>query len=131
MDSTNSQQQSNTEPSNMSKYYAEYKKEIEGVETVETSYGFGNYSFEIVDKKRIVYVQEVYVSPNMRGLKLAAELTTLCVDDATKKKLNPTHVMTTVAVRGKNVEPSMKAILNYGFKLSSATPELIYFIKEI
>jgi hypothetical protein len=115
----------------MASLYALYKKEIENVETIEEDYGFANYSIEYTENKVIVYVQEIYICHSSRGLKRSAEFVNKCIKKALSDKHKVTHVMTTVAVNGNNIEPSLKAILNYGFKLDSATSTLLYFSKEL
>ena len=115
----------------MKSLYALYRKETENVETIEEDHGFANYSIEYADNKVIVYVQEVYICHSSRGLKRSAEFVNKCIKQALEDNHKVTHVMTTVAVQGNNIEPSMKAILNYGFKLDSATPTLLYFSKEL
>ena len=115
--------------------YAAYRLEFEESFTVYIpKTGFANYKFE----EDGIYVQEVFVTPSMRGLKLAAKLTNMCLEDAIQRcdKYNKSQILnkiyTTVAVDGaETINSSMKAILNYGFKLLKSNSELIYFYKEI
>ena len=123
-----------TRPTDQDSMYAEYKKEFENVETVfHKDVGFANYKLEHEHDKTIeIYVQEVFVRSNMRGLRTAAKLTDMAIAHAEHNYKKPVKtVYTTVGVGGATVNSSLRAITEYGFKLIAATPELIYFKKEI
>lgn len=110
--------------------YAAYRLEIENVHTVFIDdIGFANYKFE---ENNSIYVQEVFVQSNIRGLKYAAKLTDMCIKDAED---NCDHkiktIYTTVAPTGKAADKSLRAITDYGFKVLKTDNELIYFYKEI
>ena len=117
-------------PTDLDSMYAAYRLEFEDVHTVFIhNTGFANYKFE----NDGIYVQEVFVHNNVRGLKYAAKLTDMCIkhaEEKSKEKINKLY--TTVATGGnETINSSMKAILNYGFKLLKSDSELIYFYKEI
>lgn len=116
------------EPSKLDSLYADYKREFEGVHTVwMPEIGFANWK----EESDGIYVQEVYVSPSMRGLKLAAKLTTKCIKDAISHGIKVDKVYTTVAIGGATIDKSLRAITEYGFKVLKADHELIYFYKEL
>ena len=114
-------------PSELDSMHAAYKLEFEDVRTVFIpNTGFANYKFEADG----IYVQEVFVNKNVRGLRYAAKLTDLCLTEAEKQKEIKT-IYTSVAVKGnETINSSMIAILRYGFKLLKSDSELIYFYKE-
>lgn len=123
------------EQSNLDSMYAAYKKEFEEVHTVFIKdIGFANWKLELDQDHDIngVYVQEVFVQPNMRGLRYAAKLTDMCIIDCEEKsKMKLNKIFTTVAIGGKTVDLSLRAITGYGFKLLKSDEQLIYFYKEL
>ena len=109
--------------------YAAYKLEFENVFTVyEPEIGFANFKFE---DENAIYVQEVYVTPEARGQRWAAQLTGKCIKEAKEINPNINMIYTTVGVQGNTVNSSLRAITEYGFKLLKTDNELIYFYKEI
>lgn len=113
--------------------YARYKLELENVYTIETDYGFCNYKVESINEASVeIYLQEVYVLPECRGNRKASVFADLSIKDAENRfKVPVSTIYTTVAVAGNNVEKSLRAITDYGFKLCAANTELIYFKKGI
>lgn len=108
--------------------YAAYRLEFEGVHTVHMpNIGFANWKPEADG----IYVQEVYVIPAKRGYRYAAQLTSCCIEDAVQKNVPVKKVYTTLAIGGKTIDKSIRAITEYGFKILKADQELIYFYKEI
>ena len=120
--------------SKLDSLYAAYKEEFENVYTVyEPGIGFANYKLEDeLEDVVSIYVQEVYVRPEKRGKKYAAELTDYCIAEAELKYKKPVYrIYTTVGVGGNTTDVSLRAITEYGFKLFKADNELIYFYKEL
>lgn len=118
------------EQSNLDSMYAAYKKEFEDINTVFIkNVGFANWKWETDG----IYVQEVYVDPIARGAKYAAKLTDMCIENAQlqDRYVNVKKVYTTVAIGGKTIDASLRAITDYGFKVLKADHELIYFYKEL
>lgn len=113
--------------------YARYKEEYENVFTVSNEYGFANYSIEEKDDDFCkIYIQEIYVSPNVRGIKKAHDLADLCIVDAElKTNCIVNTLFGSVSFKSKDPIPSMKTILSYGYKLYKIEGEIIYFYKEI
>jgi GNAT superfamily N-acetyltransferase len=114
---------------NLDSLYALYREEFEDVYTVFIpNIGFANYKFEPDG----IYVQEVFVSRNMRGLKYAATLTSMCIEDAERRfNSNVKKVYTTLAIGGNTIDLSIRAITAYGFKILKADKTMIYFYKEL
>lgn len=122
------------EPSNLDSLYARYHLEYENTYTVfRSNIGFANYKLEEdLGDSVSIYIPEVYVSPDYRGQKWAAALVDQCLFDAKKRLKKPiSKIYTTVGVQSNSPDASLRAITEYGFKLLSATPQLIYFYKEI
>lgn len=120
--------QENMELSRLDSMYAAYKLEFENVHTVNIDdIGFANWK----EEEDGIYVQEVFVQPNMRGLKYAAKLTDRCIQNAIAQGIEVKRVYTTVGIGGNTVDASLRAITEYGFKLLKADHELIYFYKEL
>jgi GNAT superfamily N-acetyltransferase len=109
--------------------YAAYKLEFENVHTVwEPNIGFANWK----EEQDGIYVQEVFVNKNVRGIRHAARLTDKCIQHAKETLKKPIYrVYTTVGIGGNTVDASLRAITEYGFKLLKSDHELIYFYKEL
>lgn len=121
-------------PTDLDSMYAAYREEFEDSRTVWIpNTGFANYKPEVITENSAeIYVQEVYVKPANRGVKFAAKLTNLCIEDASETFGVPiTKVYTTVAIGGKTIDKSLRSITDYGFKVFKADHELIYFYKEL
>ena len=94
----------------------------------EPGIGFANWKSE----ENGIYVQEVYVAPGHRGQRWAAKLTDRCLEDAQNRLGSKIlTVYTSIGLGGNTIDMSIRAITEYGFKLLSATPEIIYFYKEL
>lgn len=113
--------------------YAQYKEEIENVYTIEEEYGFSNYKVEINEQDKFeIYIEEIYVVPELRGINKAEKLSDLVVKDAEKRFNNKvTRIYGSVALKANNTNKSLRAMTDFGFKLYSANSEIIYFYKEI
>ena len=121
-------QQGDMELNKLDSMYAAYKLEFENAHTVNIEdIGFANWKQE----EDGIYVQEVFVQPNMRGLKFAAKLTDRCIQNAMGNGITVNKVYTTVGIGGATIDSSLRAITEYGFKLFKADHELLYFYKEL
>ena len=114
--------------------YAQYKEEYENVFTVmEPEVGFANYKLEKEHEDSVeIYIQEIFVMKNVRGLKQAAKIADKTIKEA-EKKFNKRVSMLygSVGVGSKTSNMSIRAMTAYGFNLLSANEQLIYFYKEL
>jgi hypothetical protein len=88
--------------------YKNYIQEREGADLVENGAGFATYKPQ---GDNIVYVMDVYVVPEVRGLRVASNLL-----DEIAIKTECRWLITSCDENANNWEESEKAILGYGFK---------------
>lgn len=105
--------------------YAQYLKERTGKDCLETEHGFATY--EVWDDG--VYIEDIYVVPNMRDKKIASELADQIAETA--RSLGRKKLYGSVSPQANGATSSLKVLLAYGFKLLNSSPELIMFFKEI
>lgn len=109
----------------MTSMYADYVKEREGIETLETEWGFATYSF----KEDYVAIWDLYVKPDFRregaGTRIADEVCEFA------KKLGYKYLMGQVSTKANGAHESMICLLDYGMTLHSSAGELIYFKKDL
>lgn len=105
--------------------YADYIKERENGGIIETSWGFATYFITGPE----CYIRDIYVDKTQRLKGGASRL----ADDITKIALEKgcTYLLGSVSPKANRSTDSVKVLLAYGFKLAQATPELIYFKKDI
>jgi len=110
---------------NMKKsFYGEYIKERENADIIENEYGFASYSF--LDK--MCYITDVYVIPEKRQSRIASDMCDeICV---VAKERGCGKVVTSVDPKTFGATESIKAIVNYGFKVFLTDGTLIWFEKE-
>lgn len=105
--------------------YADYIKEREGFETLETELGFATYKFG----KEECYVRDVYIQPQYRQANIASKLVDTISDIA--KKHGYKYISTSVVPSMKGSTDSTKAILKYGFQLLRSEDNMLWFLKEL
>lgn len=105
--------------------YSEYVKEREGIETIEFAEGFITYKYDL----NSCNILDAYVQPEHRKLGIVGQLLKV-VEEKTKEQ-GYTDVYCTVCPSTNNSTDSLKVILNLGFKLNSATSNLIILKKEL
>ncbi len=105
--------------------FASYKKEREGVETVEDQHGFATYKF-VEDG---VYIEDLYVVPEKRESKLASKYADKVVAIAREKGY--TKLFGSVCYSDPNATTNLHVLLGYGFNLLHGNKDMIYFVKEI
>jgi GNAT superfamily N-acetyltransferase len=105
--------------------WADYIREREGKEIIETDEGFVTY--EISGES--LYLVDMYVRPELRktgvAKAFAEEITRIA------KKQGCKRLLTTVATNAAGVTISLKVILSYGFEFMQVAPGLLWFKKEI
>jgi GNAT superfamily N-acetyltransferase len=104
---------------------ARYVKEREGFDTLETIDGFAEYKLF----KDECYLRDIYVVPDKRKSDVATQLADRVSHIA---KAHGCKFLTgSVSPQANGATESLKVLLAYGFKLRSASPELIIFSKDI
>jgi len=105
--------------------YREWLEEYQGVNIIETKYGFCTYRIS----GETVHVPDVYILPEHRGAKHSFEL----FDRAAElgRKAGCKHITGVVQMNNPTREGSMMLLLKYGAKILEAGPEQIYFYKEL
>lgn len=109
----------------MASLYAQYIKEREGKGCLETEHGFATYQVW----QDGVYIEDIYVSPNLRQQGYAAEMADQITEIA--KSLDKKFLYGSVSPLANGATQSLKVLLAYGFKLHNSSPDLIMFVKEL
>lgn len=105
--------------------YNDYIKELHNRETIESDNGFVTYSFE----KDSVYIQDIYVIPNMRKSNEASRLADCIAEIAKSRDIK--ILLGSVIPSYNNSTASMKILLAYGFKIDSSANNFILLKKEL
>jgi GNAT superfamily N-acetyltransferase len=105
--------------------WASYVKELDDVETYETTEGFVLYKI----KGEECYIQDIYVYPEHRTANVATKLANYVTDLA--KKSGCKHLTGSVRPTARNSTISLLVLLGYGMKLHSSINNLIYFHKSL
>ena len=111
----------------MPSLFAQYKKEREGVEIVETDVSFATYKF--VNGGDTVYIIDVYVKPEARRSHAAIELGNVIVEIA--KNRGAKYVLGSVDPLTNGATESIKGLIAWGMKVLKIEGRLILFRKEI
>lgn len=106
-------------------FWADYIKERENVEVLETNEGFATYQIKGLE----CYIRDIYIAPGHRGSKLVYKLADQIVKIAKEKGCK--YLTGSVCPSANNCHISMLVLINYGMKLHSSINNLIYFIKLI
>lgn len=105
--------------------FAEYVKEREGKDIVESDKGFATY-FYLGDG---CYIQDIYVKPEYRKSGEASNFANIISEVAKSKGYKKLYG--TVCPQAKGSTESLKVLLAYGFQLDSCTHNLIALVKEL
>lgn len=105
--------------------YAQYIKERENKEIVETEEGFATYFY--IDSG--VYIQDIYVHPESRHANVASKFADLIAFKA--KNNGYTKMYGSIVPSTKHSTDSLKVLLAYGFRLESAEHNAIIMVKDI
>lgn len=108
-------------------HYREYLFEREGIETIETDFGFVHYKSD----SDSMLISDMYIAKDRRGDKLSHKLADHVFLIAQER--NCKNVFCQVDIRANGVEESMKTILSYGFKVyrEPIQGHIILFVKEV
>lgn len=105
--------------------FAEYIKERRSQEIVERDWGFATYSF-LEDG---AYIEDIYIIPAARLLGNASELAHEVEFKA--KCLGLKYLYGSVSLNTKDATAGFKTLLAFGFKVTHAIDQMIYFKKEL
>ena len=108
-------------------FYADYMKEREGIETMETDHGFAMFKINGTE----CYIIDIYVTPEARRQRVCFDMADAIVLYA--KGQGCTHLVGSVAPGTAGATASLKLLLAYGMSVHSidAPKNLIMFLKEI
>lgn len=109
----------------MESLFAQYIKEREGKEIVETDWGFATFK----PMQDWMYIEDIYIKPSERRSGKASFLADRVTEIAKNRGFS--KLLGTVKPSATGSTESMKALLGYGFKLISAESDAIYFEKTI
>jgi ribosomal protein S18 acetylase RimI-like enzyme len=104
---------------------AAYYKEREGIDSLVYEGGFATY---IISGEEC-YIKDIYVEADYRNNHIASKM----ADEITKiaKKSGCKYLTGTVVPLANNSTESVEVLLAYGFKLSGAVQNGVFFRKEI
>lgn len=105
--------------------YADYIKEREGFEIIENEHGF--FTYKISGEE--CYIRDIYIKRGSRRLGIATDM----ADELAKTaKDNGCKFLTGTCVPSTmGATESMKAMFSYGFRIHSATSDMIVLMKEL
>lgn len=109
----------------MPSLYAQYVKEREGAETVETSEGFYSYKTE----GEHLFIVDLFVVPSARGKKVGSEFGKQIENIA--KELGKQSIICTASLNAENTQDAMSFIIMNGYKIINYTDTQVFFKKEI
>lgn len=109
----------------MSSLYAQYLRERSNVSIVENEHGYITYIF----MKDYCYIEDVFVTPEKRGTRLASQLAEQVLIKA--KENGYSRLLGSVCISANGAEKSVVYMINYGYKLHNLDKDMIYFVKEI
>lgn len=105
--------------------YANYVKEREGKEILESEHGFATYQIAGPE----CYIKDIYIVPEMRtsGLagKMADEIAVIAKEKGCK------FLSGSVCPTANESTTSLRVLLSYGFKLAKSEVNLIWMVKEL
>lgn len=105
--------------------YADYLKERDGLETLSTEQGFAVYKF----RGNECYIQDIYVVPKYRSLKVASSLANEIAKIAKKAGY---HILTgSIDSRANGAKTSIKGLEAYGMKPYTTIGFMTYYAKEL
>lgn len=105
--------------------YAQYIYERQNKSIIEDENGFASYYY-INDS---CYIEEIYVKRECRKAGIASKYADTIAADAKAKKAR--QLVGSINLNTNNATTSMKALLAYGFQLTSAANNMIYLTKAL
>jgi len=105
--------------------YADYIKEREGYDTIETEHGFATYLIQGIS----CYLRDIYVTPSQRQSRVAWELADKVTELA--KAAGCRFMTGSVSLLDPAAERNAKVLKAYGFKYNTQDGDLSLFVKEI
>lgn len=111
--------------------YTRYLKESQNKEVIETPHGFLTYGFDCVPGVAFshVYIEELYVVPEMRKARVAATMADKVADIA--KERGVTKMLGSVSLGRKGADENLEVLKRYGMRLFAAHEQTIYTIKDL
>lgn len=108
-------------------HYANYIKEKDGIETIETPVGFITYKF--LDDGKTVYIFDCYIKPKSRGQGHCWKFVNI-VECKAKEKGYTTN-LTSVQLSIPKASRNILTYMGYGYEIISAKDGIVYLSKEI
>jgi hypothetical protein len=108
-------------------HYAQYLAEKTGDKIIENQSGFATYRY--INNGKSVYIVDIYIVPDERRRMKATLFADLIAREA--KENGAKEMLGTVVPSMKNSTVSLSVLLAYGFKLASASNDMIVFSKEL
>jgi predicted GNAT family acetyltransferase len=105
--------------------YADYIREREGFSTIEVENGFATYRVQGEE----IYLRDIYVQPSARKGGLASRMADQVAEAG--REAGCSRMVGTCCPSTNGSTESMAAMLAYGFKLHSASNDLIVIVKEL
>lgn len=106
--------------------YAEYYKERENVDAIETDYGFVTYQF--LPHKRCL-LRDLYITPSQRNQGLARSLIIQVSDLATEQECNT--LIGSVCIDAYDPTKGLSLLISCGMKLDQVVGNMIFLKKDL
>lgn len=106
--------------------YGQYIEERFGDLIVEGPGCFATYRYL---EPHTVYIVDLFVDKALRKTGHAAKMADMIAEKA--KERGCTQMLGSVSVNANNATDSIKVLIAYGMKLVSASPDIIYFSKDL
>jgi len=105
--------------------YAQYVKEREGADTVETSEGFYSYKLE----GEYLFIVDLYVIPSARGRKVGSEFGAQL--EGLAREFRKKKILCTASLNANNSQDAIAFIIMNGYSIINYTDTQVYFEKEV
>ncbi len=111
----------------LDKFAAEYREEVENTYTVQSDIGFATWR----EQDDGIYIVEIFTNPDKRKKRVASTLADQCIEQAKEMGIEVKSVYGSVSMLSNTSHLSLMALTLWGMKLHTLGQDIIYFIKEI
>ena len=110
--------------------YLDYIREKTNKKVLEIAdKGFATYEYTTIGEDKAVYIEDIYVIPELRETGLASEIANKIYAEA--KELGCTYAVGSVNTNIEGTTVSMKVLMSHGMEFLKIDNELIWFYKGI
>lgn len=110
-------------------YFDYLRERMPDLLILEREEGFALYKEVEFNEERMVYIQDIYVSPEHRESDIASQMSEEIQEIAKKEGIK--YMLGTIVPSTENSHKSLQVLLAHGMTLALAEDDIIYFYKEI